>query len=91
MLGQWASPSCSCCSRATCLTISWSVSQSYSANTCHLGPITHSILFATAVLHQPEFHSDIRILASPLQAAPHKFKFRVSSGSVFLTYEGGVT
>ena len=43
-----ASPSSSCCSRATCLTITFSVWQSYSANTCHLGLITHSVLAARA-------------------------------------------
>ena len=44
-----ASTSCSCCSRAICPTICWSVWQSYSANqTCHLGLITHSVLIARA-------------------------------------------
>ena len=43
-----ASPSCCCCSRAICPTISWSVWQSYSANTCHLGLITDSVLVARA-------------------------------------------
>ena len=40
-------PFCSCCSRATCLTVSLSIWQSYSANTCHLGLITHSVLAAS--------------------------------------------
>ena len=43
-----ASPSYSCCSSATCLTISWSVWQSLGANTCHFGLITHSVLAARA-------------------------------------------
>ena len=40
-------PFCSCCSRATCLTVSLSIWQSYSA-TCHLGLITQSVLEASA-------------------------------------------
>ena len=42
-----ASPS-RCCCKAICPTISWSVWQSYSANTCHLGLIIHSVLVARA-------------------------------------------
>ena len=40
---------CSCCSRATCLTVPvrWSIRQSNSANTCHLGLITHLVLAAS--------------------------------------------
>ena len=42
-----ARPFCSCCSRATCPTVSRSIWQSYSANTWHLGLITHSVLAAS--------------------------------------------
>ena len=42
-----ARPFCHCCSRATCLTVGLSIWQSYSANTCHLGLITHSVLAAS--------------------------------------------
>ena len=60
------------------LTMSWSVWQSYSANTCHLGLITHLVLVASAELHQLEFSSCIGVRVSPLQAAPEQFKFQVS-------------
>ena len=45
-----ARPFCHCCSRATCFTqaASWSIWQSYSANTCNLGLTTHSGLAASA-------------------------------------------
>ena len=42
-----ARPFCRCWSRATCLTVSLSIWQSYSANTCHLGLITYSVLAAS--------------------------------------------
>ena len=45
-----ARPSCRCCFRATCTTVSLSIWQSYSAKTCHLGLISHSILAASAPL-----------------------------------------
>ena len=34
--GRAGRPFCRCCSRATCLTVSLSIWQSHSANSCHL-------------------------------------------------------
>ena len=54
-LSDGARPFCRCCSRAICLTVSRSIWQSYSANTCHFGPITHSVLAAARLVsHQLE-------------------------------------
>ena len=47
-VSERARPFRRCCSRATCLTVSLSILQSYNANTCHLGLITHSVPAASA-------------------------------------------
>ena len=72
----WASQSCRCCS--------WSVWQSYSANTI-AEPLQSCTKVATAELHQLIFCSDMGVRVSPLQAAapllqpaPDQFKFQVS-------------
>ena len=72
-----ASPSCSCCSRATCLTMSWSVWQNLSANAT-AEPLQSCTNVATAELNKLEFRLDIGVRVSPLQAAPDLFKFRFS-------------
>ena len=76
-----ARPFCRCCSRATCLTVSLSIWQSYIANTCHLCLITHSVLAASAPSVSPTWisaaslWSKCRLGVSPLQAANYQFKF----------------
>ena len=52
---DWASPFCSCCSKATCSTVSLPVQQSYSANTCHIGLIRNQTRNQTS--HQPNFRA----------------------------------
>ena len=70
------------CSRATCLTVSQSVLQNYSANTCHLGLITHPALAMSAPSSAPTWISAALPLSDlSADSEPHHCSWGLTSSS----------